>query len=94
VIDALSKLLEKKLLIKKESERDLLFMQNEFQIKKKNGSIFNKKYDMIVFGGHNRLPYTATSILVGLPAAITAQVLDFILKTSNFKKYFLVDARR
>jgi hypothetical protein len=29
---------------------------------------------LIVFGGHNRLPYTATSILVGFPAAITAQV--------------------
>ncbi len=49
-------------------------MQNEFQIRRKNGTIFNKKYDIIVFGGHNRLPYTATSILTGYPAAVTAQV--------------------
>jgi hypothetical protein len=67
--------LEKKLIIKKEFERDLVYMQNEFQIKKSNGLIFNKKYNLIVFGGHNRLPYTATSILVGFPAAIIAQVI-------------------
>lgn len=67
-------------MIKREFERDLVFMQNEFQIKKKNGMIFNKKYDLIVFGGHNRLPFTATSLLVGFPAAVTAQVnLNIVL---------------
>jgi hypothetical protein len=74
VLDALSKLLEKKIILKKEYERDLIFMQNEFQIRKNNGTIFNKKYDLIVFGGHGRLPYTATSLLTGYSAAITAQV--------------------
>lgn len=55
-------------------ERDLIFMQNEFQIQKKNGAIFKKKYDLLVFGGHCGLPYTATSLLVGKPAAIITQV--------------------
>jgi len=53
----------------------MVFMQNEFLIKKKNGAYVNMKYDLITFGGHNNMPYTATSILVGFPAAIVAQVL-------------------
>ena len=52
----------------------MVFMQNEFQIKDKNSAIVNMKYDLITFGGHNHLPYTATSLLVGFPAAIVAQV--------------------
>jgi len=56
----------------------MVFMQNEFQIKNKNGAIVNLKYDLITFGGHNHLPYTATSILVGFPAAIIAQVFFYI----------------
>jgi len=76
VLDALSKLLEKKIIIK-DYERDMVFMQNEFQIKNKNGSISNLKYDLITFGGHNSLPYTATSLLVGFPAAIVAQVKNY-----------------
>jgi len=78
VIDSLSKLLEKKLIIHKDEERDLVFMDNEFQIQTKDGIILNKKYVMLVFGGHNRLPYTATSVLVGYPAAIIAQVQNII----------------
>jgi len=73
VLDALSKLLEKKIIIK-DYERDMVFMQNEFQIRDKSGAIVNMKYDLITFGGHNNLPYTATSILVGFPAAIVSQV--------------------
>jgi len=72
-LDALSKLLEKKIIIK-DYERDMVFMQNEFQIKDKNSAIVNMKYDLITFGGHNQLPYTATSLLVGFPAATIAQV--------------------
>lgn len=52
----------------------MVFMQSEFQIKNKNGAVVNLKYDLITFGGHNNMPYTATSILVGFPAAIVAQV--------------------
>jgi len=73
-LDALSKLLEKKIIIK-DYEKDMVLMQNEFQIKKKNDDIFNLKYDLITFGGHNQLPYTATSLLVGFPTAIVAQVI-------------------
>ena len=73
VLDALSKLLEKKIIIK-EYERDMVFMQSEFQIKNKNGATVNLKYDLITFGGHKDLAYTATSLLVGFPAAIVAQV--------------------
>jgi hypothetical protein len=68
----------------KPHEKDLVYMQNEFQVKKKDGSIINKKYDLIVFGGHNNLPYTATSITVGFPAAIIAQVKLKIKKFSSF----------
>ena len=67
-------LLENKIKIQKNNERDLIFMQNEFLIKRKDGIIINKRYDFIAFGGHNQLPYTATSILVGYPTAIIAQV--------------------
>ena len=77
VIDALSKLLEKKIFIK-EYERDMVFFQNEFLIKNKSGLITKIKYDLLTFGRHNNLPYTATSILVGYPAAVVAQVLLFI----------------
>lgn len=52
----------------------MVFMQNEFQVKTKNNTILNLKYDLITFGGHNHLPYTATSVLVGYPAGIVAQV--------------------
>jgi hypothetical protein len=75
VIDALAKLLEQKIVIKKDFERDLIFMQNDFHVQKKDGSIINKRYDLIVFGGHNNMPYTATSVLVGYPAAIIAQLI-------------------
>ena len=77
-MDALSKLLENKIIIK-DYERDMIFMQNEFLIKNKDGTILNKKYDLITFGGHNNMPYTATSILVGYPAAIITKVHLFFL---------------
>lgn len=73
VLDALSKLMEKTMLIT-DCDRDLIIMQNIFQLKTPNNLIFNKIYDLNVFGGHNKTEYTATSILVGLPAAIIAQV--------------------
>jgi hypothetical protein len=50
-------------------------MQNEFQIKLKNSTIINKRYDLILFGGHNNLPYSATALLVGKPAAVISQVI-------------------
>ena len=48
-------------------ERDLVFMQNEFVCKTKDGQLINKKYDLVVFGGHNSMPYSATALLVSLP---------------------------
>ena len=62
----------------------MVFMQSEFQIKNKNGAIVNLKYDLITFGGHNNMHYTATSILVGFPAAIVAQVFFKKLKLKLF----------
>jgi hypothetical protein len=76
ILDALSKLLEMKIVIK-EWERDLIFMHNEFQIKLQSSTVINKRYDLIVFGGHNNLPYSATALLVGKPAAIITQVNIF-----------------
>lgn len=52
----------------------MVFFQNEFLIKNSVGALVKIKYDLLIFGGHNNLPYTATSILVGFPAAIVAQV--------------------
>jgi hypothetical protein len=78
ILDALSKLLEKKIIIK-DWERDLIFMQNEFQIKLKNQAIINKRYDLILFGGHNNLPYSATALLVGKPAAVISQVILYLI---------------
>jgi hypothetical protein len=69
----MSQLLQKKIIIK-EWEKDMVFMQNEFEIRMKNNTVINKRYDMIVFGGHNHLQYTATALLVGIPAGIVAQV--------------------
>jgi saccharopine dehydrogenase-like NADP-dependent oxidoreductase len=74
VLDAFADLLEEKLKME-EWERDLVFMQNEFFVKTKEGKIVNKKYDLIVFGGHNKMPYTATSLLVSLPCATATQVI-------------------
>lgn len=56
-------------------ERDMVFMQNEFRLLSKEGRIYNKKYDLVVFGGHNGLPYSAVSLLVSMPCAITTQMI-------------------
>ncbi len=58
-----------------EWERDLVFMQNYFKLVNKEGKIFNRKYDLVVFGRHNNLPYSAVSLLVSMPAAIAAQLI-------------------
>jgi saccharopine dehydrogenase (NADP+, L-glutamate forming) len=50
-------------------------MQNEFKLLSKDGRVTNKKYDLVVFGRHNGLPYSAVSLLVSMPCAITAQLI-------------------
>ena len=57
-----------------DGEKDLVFMQNEFQIQKLDGRIVNKKYDLIVTGNHNGTKYSATALTVAYPSGITAQV--------------------
>lgn len=67
-----------------EWERDLVFMQNEFKLITKQGKIVNKKYDLVVFGRQNGLPYSAVSLLVSLPCATTAQlILDGKIKETG-----------
>jgi len=56
-------------------ERDLVFMQNEYKIVNNKGLVINKKYDLVVFGRHNNLPYSAVSLLVSMPCAVTAQLI-------------------
>ncbi len=81
VLDAFAHLLEDNLKME-EWERDLVFMQNEFLVKTKEGKVINKKYDLVVFGGHNKMPYSATSLLVSLPCATATQVnIKFFLFT-------------
>jgi hypothetical protein len=63
----------------KNYERDMVFFQNEFLIENKSGILSKIKYHILTFGGHNNLPYTATSILVGYPAAVVAQVFFYNL---------------
>lgn len=65
-------------------ERDLVFMQNEFKLITRHGKSLTRKYDLMVFGGHNNLPYSAVSLLVSLPAATTAQlILDGKIKETG-----------
>ena len=49
-------------------------MQNSFIIELKNGKKICKNYNLVLFGNHNNLPYSATSVTVAYPAAIAAQV--------------------
>jgi saccharopine dehydrogenase (NADP+, L-glutamate forming) len=67
-------MLEEKMRLQ-EWERDIVFMQNEFKLLSKDGKVSNKKYDLVVFGRHNGLPYSAVSLLVSMPCAITAQLI-------------------
>ena len=57
-----------------DNDKDLVFMQNEFQVQKLNGTIVNKKLDLIVIGNHNNTKYSATALTVAYPSAITVQV--------------------
>jgi saccharopine dehydrogenase-like NADP-dependent oxidoreductase len=83
VLDAFAIMLEDKMKLQ-EWERDLVFMQNEFKLLSKDGRLTNKKYDMVVFGRHNNLPYSAISLLVSMPCAITAQlILDGKIKETG-----------
>lgn len=74
VLDAFAIMLEEKMRLQ-DWERDLVFMQNEFKLIRKDGRNITKKYDMVVFGRHNNLPYSAVSYLVSMPCAITAQLI-------------------
>jgi saccharopine dehydrogenase-like NADP-dependent oxidoreductase len=76
LFDSFAILLQEKIQIRPD-ERDLVFMQNEFKLLGKDGIIRKKKYDLLAFGGQNGMPYSATSLLVSLPCAVTAQVLLF-----------------
>jgi len=78
ILDAFAQLLEERLKME-EWERDLVFMQNEFIIQNEDGKLLNKKYDLVVFGGHNKMPYSATSLLVSLPCATATQVFYIFL---------------
>lgn len=70
-------------------ERDMVFMQNEFKLRTKDGKILNKKYDLVVFGGHNGLGYSAVSLLVSMPCAITTQlILDGKIKDTGVLRPF------
>lgn len=90
ILDSFAILLEDKLKMQT-WERDLVFMQNEFTIQTKHGDIQNKKYDLVVFGGHNKMPYSATSVLVSLPCATATQVnrlltfifLNFLIRNNK-----------
>ena len=74
MLDAFAIMLEDKMKLQ-EWERDLVFMQNEFKLLGKDGKLTNKKYDLVVFGRHNNLPYSAISLLVSIPCAVTAQLI-------------------
>ncbi len=73
-LDEISILLENKLKMNAD-ERDLDFMQNEFTILSKDGKIFTRKLDLLVYGNHNGCGHTATALTVGTTAAIGAQMI-------------------
>jgi len=60
-------------------DKDVVFMQNSFDIKTKDGKIINKKFDLLVSGNHYGTKYSATALLVAFPTAITAQVYNYDL---------------
>ena len=68
-------------------EKDLVFMQNQFDIELSDGKIIRKTYNLILFGNHNNLPYSATSLTVAYPAAIAAQVLIIKKSLSLIRNY-------
>lgn len=72
-LDNFAVLLEEKLKLQP-WEKDLVFMQNIYDIEQNDGKIIRKIYNLIVFGNHNNLPYSATSLTVAYPAAIATQV--------------------
>jgi hypothetical protein len=55
-------------------EKDLVFMQNSFIIQQIDGKKVLKNYNLVLFGNHNNLPYSATALTVAYPTAIAAQV--------------------
>ena len=71
-LDNFAVLLEEKLKLQP-WEKDLVFMQNIYDIEQNDGKIIRKIYNLIVFGNHNNLPYSATSLTVAYPAAIATQ---------------------
>ena len=73
-LDNFALLLEEKLVLQP-WEKDLVFMQNTFDIELKNGKIIRKNYNLVLFGNHNNLPYSATALTVAYPAAIASQVI-------------------
>ena len=73
-LDEISILLEKKLKMS-ENDRDMNFMQNEFDVLTKEGKIINRKLDLIVFGNHNNCGHSATALTVGTPSAICARMI-------------------
>jgi saccharopine dehydrogenase-like NADP-dependent oxidoreductase len=73
IFESFALLLQDKLVMTS-GERDLVFMQNEFLIETKEGKLKRRKFDLLAFGGHNGLPYSATALLVSLPCAVTTQV--------------------
>jgi saccharopine dehydrogenase-like NADP-dependent oxidoreductase len=73
VFDAFATLLQEKLQMGSD-ERDLVFLQNEFLLKTKEGQLKKRKFDLVAFGRHNGMPYSATALLVSLPCAVTTQV--------------------
>lgn len=73
-IDALADLLEKKLIMN-EKDRDMDFMTNIFEILCSDGTIKQRKIDMIAFGKQDNGGFSATAITVGTPSAVVTQMI-------------------
>jgi hypothetical protein len=77
LFEAFALLLQEKIVMTTD-ERDLVYMQNEFLIQTKEGKLKKRKFDLLAFGRHNGLPYSATALLVSLPCATTTQVYIYL----------------
>eukprot|EP00340_Litonotus_pictus_P002735 CAMPEP_0170525820 /NCGR_PEP_ID=MMETSP0209-20121228/11264_1 /TAXON_ID=665100 ORGANISM="Litonotus pictus, Strain P1" /NCGR_SAMPLE_ID=MMETSP0209 /ASSEMBLY_ACC=CAM_ASM_000301 /LENGTH=470 /DNA_ID=CAMNT_0010815285 /DNA_START=595 /DNA_END=2004 /DNA_ORIENTATION=+ len=74
LFDCFLRLLEKKMKMENE-DSDIVFLQNIFTLKNKEGQTFVKKYELMKFGHHITNKYSASSTLVALPTAIVTQML-------------------
>lgn len=50
-------------------------MQNDFILKRRDGQTFRRKFELLVLGFHNNLPYSAVALTVSYPVGVVTQLI-------------------